>query len=440
VLEILALLLLSQENPAPPPQAPPKAESSSFLDPIQGWINMRYRFRTNGRENDTDLYEIVGLNWGNPDKDALTATVLAKISEDLDGNRNVQGYYPFTSLADSYGGSVVPWIYTAYLEAHPGAGVIVRAGRQTLEEFPEAVPMDGGWLKIPVSSHFLLAVFGGVPTNLFESFPQGDVMYGASVDWIPDPSRRGRYRVEYLHVRDENVFGLHDDDLLGFSLDEAEGPFSVHARYTILEGTSRDLVARFSGALPEAEFVFDLQGTYVFRRIGVLSFALDPFASFLMALEPYLDLVARLSKSFGGTVSIDASVTSRRLVQGAAESTYNHAFERFEIAPRINHWPFPELSIRVAADFWNSTGNDFWSAGGELVWTPHPDVQLSAGSSYALYSIDSLTGEERNRVRLYTAMLRWKVARGSSFDVRFSFEQTAVGDFRVLEFGFRHAF
>src|SRR5437867_10109051 len=98
VLEILVLLLLSQENPPPPPQPPAKAESASLLDPLQGWVSMRYRFRTNGRENDTDLYEIVGLNWGNPDKDVVTASLIAKISEDLDGNRNVQGFYPFSSL------------------------------------------------------------------------------------------------------------------------------------------------------------------------------------------------------------------------------------------------------------------------------------------------------------------------------------------------------
>lgn len=440
MLAIAAFLLLCQENPAPLQEPPPKTESSSFLDPLGGWVSMRYRFRTNALENDSDLYEIIGLNWGNPDKDVVTASVIAKISEDLDGNRNVLGYYPFTSLADSYGGAVVPWLYTAYLEAHPGAGVIARAGRQSLEEFPEAVSMDGGWLRVPVSSQFLFSVFGGVPTNLFESYPQGDFMYGASVEWNPEPGRPGRYRVEYLHLRDENLFGLHDDDLLGFSIDEAEGPFTFHARYKMLETASRDLLVRLGGNLPEAEFLFDLQATYVFRRIGVLSFALDPYSSFLMAMEPYLDLVGRISKSFGGVFSIDASVTSRRLVNGAVDATYNHEFQRYEIAPSLHDWPLPNVSIRAAADFWNSSGNDFWSAGGDLVWTLHPDVKISIGSTYALYSIDALTGEERYRVRLYTALLKVRVNRGSSFDVRFSFEQTAAGDFRVMEFGFRHAF
>ena len=67
-------------------------------------------------------------------------------------------------------------------------------------------------------------------------------MYGASVEWVPDSARRGRYRAEYLHIRDDNVFGLHKDDLVGFSFDDMLGPVAAYARYTLLEGESRDLV------------------------------------------------------------------------------------------------------------------------------------------------------------------------------------------------------
>jgi hypothetical protein len=240
-----------------------------------------------------------------------------------------------------------------------------------------------------------------------------------------------------MHIRDDNAFGLHKDDLVGVSLDEGMGDFHVHARYTLLEGESRDLVARLTGAVPDAGFLFRLQGTYVFHRIEALSYPLDPYSSFLMDLQPYFDLVVSLSKSFGAVV-LDASYTLRRLVRNGIETTYNHEFDRIEIAPTIR--PIDELSFRFSADFWNSSGSDFWTVGGDLAWTVHKDIVLAAGSSYALYSVDQFTGEEHERARTYSVGLKWRVSRLSSIDARFYYEQTTIGDFRTLEVGFRHAF
>jgi hypothetical protein len=422
-------------------QEPPKRDSSAILDPVQGTLRVKYRYRATSAESDTDLYEFLTLSYGNPEKDPVTAALSARFAEDLDGNRSVQGYYPFSSLDDSYRSSAAQRLYTAYLDFRPvGRGASLRAGRQILEEFPEAIPMDGGSFRYQAGPHVSLGMFGGIPVNLFESSPQGDSMYGAMAEWIPDPALRGRYRVEYLHLRDANVFGLHKDDLLGVAFDEGEGPFTVHARYTMLEGDSRDLTARVTASEPEAEFQLDLQGTYVFHRIEAISYALDPYASFLMDLQPYLDLSVRASKSFGELFVIDASFTSRQLVRNGVETTYNHEFKRFELSPKLRNWPLENVWISFAADYWNSSGSDFWTAGGELSWTLHRDIVLSAGSSYALYSIDAFTGEEHDRVRTYSIALKWKVSKGSSIDARFTLEENAIGSFRILEVGFRHAF
>ena len=441
MVKVLLWLFMSQEVPAPQVEEPPKASSAPWLDPVHGTLTLRYRYRATSGESDTDLYEFLSLSYGDPAKDAITAALSARFAEDLDGNQSVRGYYPFTSIDDSYRSFATQRLYTAYLEARPAdTGLSLRAGRQTLDEFPEAVLMDGGLVRYQMGSHVQFSMFGGVPVNLFESSPQGDSMYGASVEWLPDPTLPGRYRVEYLHIRDENLFGLHEDNLLGISMDEGEGPFRFHARYTMLEGQSRDLVARLTATVPDAEFLVDLEGTYVFHRIESLSYALDPFASFMMALEPYMDFVARASKGFGETFSVDASFTSRTLVGNGVETTYNHDFKRVEVTPRLRKWPVEEISIGFTADYWNSNPTHFWTLGGDLSWDLRPNIMLSIGSSYALYSIDSFTGEEHDRVRLYTTSLRWKVAKGSSFDIRFTLEENAISSFRIFEFGFRHAF
>jgi hypothetical protein len=434
----LGLLLLLQENPTPAGKEPHGTPNATFLDPLRGSLRTQFRYRATSGDSDTDLYEFLSLSYGDPDRDSVTAALSARLAEDLDGDKNVRGFYPFGSVDDKYSSWAASRLYTAYLDVRNDSKTLfLRGGRQILESFPEAVAMDGATFGYLPTSDLSFMVFGGIPVNLFESSPSGDAMYGAAAEWVPDPERRGRYRVEYLHIRDDNVYGLHKDDLVGLSLDEGLGDFHVHARYTLLEGESRDVVARLSGAVPDAGFLFRLQGTYVFHRIEALSYPLDPYSSFLMDLQPYFDVVFSVSKSFGAVI-LDASYTSRQLVRSGTESAYNHEFDRFEIAPQIR--PIDELSLRFSADFWNSSGSDFWTTGGDLAWTVHPDIVLSVGSSYALYSIDVFTGEERERVRTYSVGVKWRVSKGSSIDARFLFEETSIGDFRTLEVGFRHAF
>jgi hypothetical protein len=111
-----------------------------------------------------------------------------------------------------------------------------------------------------------------------------------------------------------------------------------------------------------------------------------------------------------------------------------------EVAPSLRNWPADGVFIRVVWDYWNSTADDFWTLGGDLSVPLHRDITLSAGTSYALYSIDAFTGEEHERVRLYTLSLRWQTDKASFIEARFSYEVNDIDTFRILEVGFRHAF
>lgn len=441
MVTVLALILWLQEPPSgatilTEPQPAPSAPSP--LDSVTGTLRVKYRYRATSNDSDSDLYEVISVAYGNPEHDLVSAALSARLAEDTDGNRNVQGYYPFSSLDDHYKSFATQRLYVAYLDVRPDENrLLIRAGRQILDEFPEAVPMDGALVRYRVVPQLSFSAFGGLPVNPFEASPQGDSMYGVSGEWMPDPAGRARYRVEYLHIRDDNTFGLHKDDLLGVSFDEGSGPFSIHARYTMLESESRDLVARVSAAVPDAEFQVQFQATYVFHQIQALSYPLDPYASFLMDLQPYLDLVFRASKSFGEMVAIDASFTSRQFVQDGTETTYNHEFKRVELAPSLRKDGF---MLRVSWDYWTSSADDFSTLGGDVSIPLHRDILLSAGTSYALYSIDAFTGEEHERARLYNIALKWQTTRSSCIEVRYTLEKNDIDTFRILEVGFRHAF
>jgi len=441
VIFAFMVFLCVQEPPAAGAPPPPAADASSIVDQVKGTLRLKYRYRSTSDDSDSDLYEIISMAYGDPEKNVFSAALTARLAEDTDGNRNVRGFYPYTSIDDKYNSFATQRLYTAYLDYRPMEGkLLLRGGRQILDEFPEAVPMDGALVRLLAGDQFLLSVFGGIPVNQFEASPGGDAMYGLSAEWRPDPARRARYRVEYLHIRDDNTFGLHKDDLIGFSLEEGSGPFTVYARYTLLEGESRDLVGRLTASVPDADFQVHLLGTYVFHQIEALSYPLDPYASFLMDLQPYVDLTLRASKGFGSNFSIDAAFTARELVGDGVETTYNHEFRRVEIAPTLRDWPGPGVLLRLTWDYWNSTEDDFSTLGGDLSIPLHRDITFSFGSSYALYVIDAFTGEERERARLYTFGLKWQTTPSSCIDLRFTLERNDIDTFHILEMGFRHAF
>ena len=420
---ILCFLLLQAEAPAPP------LNQEIWAPWLHGSLSVRYRHRRTSDAEDSDLYQVLQLR---AEGDVVSAALSVRFAEDLDRPSTTPGYHPFDSLDDTYGTRTAR-LYTAYVDVRT-AGLLIRGGRQILEELPEALPFDGGLLRA-ATEDVEAAVFAGIPVNLFESSPEGDLTYGG---WAGvRPWRRAQVRAEYLHLEDENVFGMFDDDLLGATFEQGSGPFLFSGRHTWLEGEGRDAVARLSAAFRDIGFLFNVRARYAYERQQALSFAIDPFATFLFEVEPHLDLTARASQAIGRHLVVDASATERRFVRGGQEGTYNHEFTRWSVGPRLT---FEGLSFAAALDFWDSTQDEFWTSTGDVAWEFHPGLVAAVGSGYALYVVDVLTGEERERVRTYSASLRWTLEAATRLDLRFTLEENELGSWRVLEVGIRHAF
>ncbi len=431
---LLLACCLSQEVPIPK-EADRSPDASNPIGQIQGSLSLKYRYRWTGDQSDTDLYEFLTARWGDAAKDPLTLSASARFAEDLDGGRKVAGFAPFNSLDDTYTQRSTAQLYTAYVDLN--RPVRLRGGRQVIEELPEAIPMDGGSVRLG-GEGLSIAGFGGIPVNLFESSARGDVMYGGWIEVVPWV--RGRARVEYLHLEDENVFGLFDDDLLGVTVEQGLGSLRFHGRYTMLEGESRDVTGRLTGVFAEAGLILEGQATYLFARQEALSYAIDPYALFLLELEPYIQWTVRASQAVGRMFGVDLSISQRKLVRGAEDGAYNHEFVHATVAPRLEGWPIPELSIALSGDYWRSGGSDYWTAGGDVGLKLHPLITIAGGTAYALYTLDSLTGEERERVRSVYASVRWKFPPASLLEVRLSLEDTALETYHGFEVGVRHVF
>lgn len=432
----LLALVIQEPTPVPLPSPEPKP---SVSPPWEGSVALRYRARWTADERDQDLREIVSARLGDPERNDITASFSARFAEDLDGTREVAGFYVFDSVADTYRRSATGSLYTAFIEHRAIApGVSLRVGRQLLDEIPEALSLDGGRALWRVSERVEAALFGGRPVNPFESSPAGDFMGGG---WISaEPWKRGRVRLEYLRLRDETLFGLFKDDLYGLAVEQGGGPVRATARYTRLEGESRDATANMGLTLPESGWIADVRATYVFETQHALSTAIDPYTVFLLDLDPYVQADARVAKDLGVHWTIEGSGMIRRLARGAEESDYNHDFNRWGIAVRVRDAEKPVWSASATVDRWTSPERAVATLGGDVSWEPTRALRFTAGSSYALYRIDAFTGEERQDVRTAHLSARWKPAEGTWIDLKLRTDLDEFERISAVEAGVRHAF
>ena len=82
IVLLYALILLSglQEPAEVPP--PPAVETPSWLKSLHGRLDLRVRNRWTTRQSDADLYQLLSLDYGDPD-DNMTAFAMNKILEDI---------------------------------------------------------------------------------------------------------------------------------------------------------------------------------------------------------------------------------------------------------------------------------------------------------------------------------------------------------------------
>jgi hypothetical protein len=435
----IALLLQQEEKPPAPPPVVMDTLPLPWIEQVHGRIRLLNRSRWTGDDSDSDLFSSLAVWAGDPEKDLFSGSATGRLNQDWDGDRHREGFYAFDSLSDSYKKATTGQLYTAYVNiANPWPGVRARAGRQIIEELPEAIPMDGAKASYDATPEITVAAFGGAPVNYFESSTMGDWMFGG---WIEGrPWSRGRARLEYLHLEDENTFGLFRDDLIGLSMEHGEGPWLLSGRMTILESEGRDILLRGTGGDPESGLTVDVRLYYLFEQQQALSYALDGYVVFLVPIEPYYQLTVSASHDIGPNFGVDAALAVRRLEDSSDEADYNHEFSRWSFTGRSRDWPGTGWSVSLTGDFWQTSDDDFWTVSGGVGWEITEDLKADLSSSYSLYMVDAITGEERERVRLASLGVRWKMNADVFADGRFTAEDNDIDDFRSFDVGIRYAF
>lgn len=397
-------------------------DSSSF--PIHGSLNTRYRGRFTSGAHDHDLYELVTVDIGDSEKNRVSGHLVAGGAADLDGGTDGNNKYIFQSLADTYDHSVTGRLYRAYADVRSvGPFERVRIGRQLDYLTPEVAWFDGVSVLSPQSSEHAVqyGVYGGVPVHQYESSSHGDRIFGTFAE--ARPWKSGRWRFDWMHLEDEQTLGTQDDDLLGLGWWQNVGrEVRVESAYTRVENRDRDVLVRATWQPTENDLMLQASFYRLLTTQRDLASELDPFFNTLLDLFPYSQIRALFSKGLTEHVNLQTGVDLRRVSDDDDEGQFNRDFERYFATAIFDDLLPAGLSLSVTGEVWDSDASDITTGGLELSKHWNKVLDAGLGSSYALYKYDLYSNQERDDVRTYYAMLRYKSGSRWTVDVRYEYE------------------
>jgi hypothetical protein len=398
---------------------------------ISGQLVSRFLARWTGNEHDTDIYEVLSLDIGDPEQNAVSAHLMGRLSADLDG------YDPtFASIDDARGRRVDGMLYEAYVDLHRAPGLdLLRLGRQSLYDTPITVYFDGARAETHTvgAAALQFGAYGGAATHYYESSPQGDLLGGVYAK--ARPWTGGRVRLDYLHAEDQTQLGDHKDDLLGLGVwQQVSAKLSAEAQYTRLQDHNRDVRSRIFFADPGADLTLQVSYYQLLTTQGDLVLELDPLFSALHELFPYYQFSVLAGKGIAETLQVQAGTDMRRVDDRGDIGTYNRDYWRYYFTATLIKLGVRGLSAGATADFWNSDSQLVRTWGADLT-EKVDNVTASIGSNYALYSFDLFSNFERDHVRTYYARLRKKLNAAVSLDAGYELQDSDLDRFHTFRMG-----
>lgn len=427
---------VAQEPPADPVTPSPDGggDTRPTTPAVHGSLSLRYDLRATDRETDHDLVGLLSLDVGEEATEPVTVHFLGRLSGDLDGQTDPA----FRDITDSFSQDVNGRVYDAYLDFHRVTYFdTVRLGRQTLYETPFVVTIDGAQVQTEGVTRYELKVgaYGGLPTHLYESSPEGDWTVGAHVEGRPWSG--GRARVDWMHVTDETGFAENRDDLLGVALWQTiHENLQLHARYNWLEGQGRDWQARATLAVPEWTAQLQLSYYELLRTQRAQAIEFDPFSQAAFAYFPYRQYRATATKDLGEHASVQAGADLRRLRSSTDEARFNREFERFFLTPSVHDVVVAGLSASLTGEVWSSRGGeDIASVGGELRQEISADLDVYFATSYALYQFDLFANREKERVRTYAVGADGHLREDLRLRLEYAYERDTFDRYHSVKVG-----
>lgn len=386
--------------------------------PVRGLVRALYRGRTTGDDGDHDVTALVTVDAGDPERDAVSGSLTARLSYDLDGGGS--GDDPFFSLTDTEDGDLDARLYYAYVDVHEVEGLErLRFGRQSIYETPELAWFDGASLETASygARSLLAGLYGGVPVHLYESSSDGDAVAGAYLE--ARPWRGGQARVDWMHIEDETGDEDYQDDLFGLGLWQtlAES-LSVEGWASHLSGDPRDVRVALRWWTEDGLSV-DASHYRLLETQRDRSLEVDPFFDSLRAYYPFFQTRLLVAKELEGW-SLDLGTDFRRVEDEDDLGEFNRDYDRVFATVHVPGALPGGIDASVTGDVWSNGDDGIESVGADLTKEIGEDQEVSLGTFYALYKIDLFQTTEREHVRAWYA--RWRGHPRDDLDVELSYE------------------
>jgi len=405
-------------------------ESTRDTGWVHGSLTMRYRGRrVRGGEQDNDLVAVLDLAIGDPDQDAVSGTVLARLASDLDGAGDDS---TFSDLQDTQGDSLDASLYSAYVDVHSIEALeTFRWGRQFMPQAPEFAWFDGLHLAFePGESSLLLGLYGGIPVHEYESSSSGDRLAGAYVEGRPWAG--ARTRLDWLFLQDETALADHENDIWGVGVWQSLGA-SLHltGQYSRLDDESRD-VRLGASWYPGEEWTLRASYFRLFTTQRDLALEADPFYDSLREYYPFEQASLLLARDFGDRWALEGGADVRRVLDQDDVGEFNRDFERGFVTATIFEGIPGDLTLSVSADVWYADDNETESFGAEFSRALTESSKVSLGTNYSLYKYDFFLDSEKENVRTWYVRWRKRARTGVGLDILYEFEEDDTDEYNTL--------
>jgi len=414
---MLAASTATAQDDAPAATSPPALEPRPALDlpapdataddllgfPVHGSLSLRYLLRDSSHDSDQDLYGFLDLDMGDAERHLVTAHLLTKAAWDVDGDIHTTGASTFDSLEDTYDDRFTGQVFEAYGDYHGVESLeIARFGRQILGETPVQTYLDG--LRFDTAAKgersAKFGAYAGTPSHLYESSPEGDLLFGAFGE--ARLLRSNRTRLDWMQVQDDYLDSERLNALVRLATwQQMSETVALYGSYSMLDWDSRDLDLRGSWTQLDGDTQVEVSYYQLLQTQKAEAIEFDPFFEIAGEYDPYRELRASASRGFGDHFTLAAGADVRRLVDDSDEGTYNHDFERWYLEPSLSDWLVEGMTITVAGELWDDGEEVTTTVDASVVQQFTEETKGHVGTTYSLYKYDFLTASERDHVRTY---------------------------------------
>jgi hypothetical protein len=434
ILAMGAVTQLAAQAGAQAGSAPASGGGSPADEGVSGSLTTRYRGRFVEGASDHDLYELLALD---VERGAWKAHLVGQLVADVDGREDDQDGFVFFSLQDTHDTAVTGRLDAAWIERGDlGRFEAVRIGRQLALETPLVLSFDGVSVRTRElgGRRCVLGASAGVPVHTFESSSSGDGLLDAFVQ--TRPWRTTRLRLDWMHLDDESRLGKHDDDLLALAVDQGIGErLDLELDHSRLEGEPRDVRVGLRAADAELALVAEVSYYELLEAQSDLAVPLDPLESTLIALFPFRQLRATVSKALGAHVELALGLDARRVDDADDVGEFNRDFDRFWGTLATDAGLGEDTTLSLSLDRWHGATDDFTTLGLGCEHELSERTRVELGTDFSLFKYELYTATERDDVRTWYARLRHEAGERATLDLRYELEDDDADLFHVLRAG-----